>query len=810
MDTFLDDLRHAARRLRLSPGFTLVAVLTLALGIGGNAAVLSALEALLLRPLPYPDPDRLVLVHQTDAAQPRRPVAPANFLDWRERARSFDELAAYEVVGRLLVTRDAAQRLDVAIVSGRFLDLLGTRAAVGRTFGADAPGPREVVLGHALWQSQFGGEAVVGRELQLDQELVRVVGVMPPGFGFPRGAELWLRAKNDLPELPIAMGGDLRVLRDARYLGVVGRLREGVPLASARAEMDHVAAALAREYPDANSGNGARVEPLFEALRGSARPAFLLLLAASGCVLLIACANVANLLLARTAGRRQELAVRAALGASRGRLARQLVTEALVVAGLGGLAGLALAWASRPLMISLWPASLPPLEGLRLSGPVLALSAVLTLGCVLLVSLAPARVASRADALAGLRASGRTPLASPGARRLRGLLVIGEVALAVVLVNAAFLLLGTLLRLQRAPLGFEASGALSARLDLPRTLGKDQGALRRFAESLEERLRALPGVSAVAVGQALPLTGSRTSAGLRVEGRELAPNAELDTCWRLVSRGWHDALGVPLLRGRGFEPTDTREAPAVALVNATLARLVFGGEDAIGRRIGTGLDGPQGSWVTIVGVVGDTPQENVAKAAQPEMYRPLAQDVRMGPSGLALVVRATGDPLRLGPAVRSEVAALRTDVGVSQLGPLAGVARETLAGPRAASGVLLLFAGLALSLAALGLYGVVSCLVAEMTRELGVRLALGARPTSLVTLVLRRTLALAGIGLAIGLGLALAAGRLLEGALYGVGPRDPATLAGVTLVLLLATASAGYGPARRASRLDPARVLRAD
>jgi len=812
VDTLLDDLRHAVRRLRLAPGFTLVAGLTLALGIGGNAAVLSALEALLLRPLPYPDPGALVLVHQTDAAQPRRPVAPANFLDWRERARSFDGLAAYTMLGRLLVGPESAQKLDVAIVSGNFFDVFGAHAGVGATFGAEAPGPREILLAHALWQSRFGGDlTVVGRELQLDQELVRVVGVMPAGFDFPRGAELWLRAKDDVPELPIAMGsGDLRAIRDARYLGVVGRLRGGAPLAGAQAEMDRVAAALAREYPDDNSGNGARVEPLFEALRGGARTPLLLLLAAAGCVLLIACANVANLLLARAAGRGQELAVRAALGASRGRLARQLVTEALVVAGLGCAAGIALAWASRPLMMSLWPAALPPLEGLRLSGVVLALSVVLTLAAVVLVSLAPARVAARTDALAGLRASGRTPLASPGAARARGLIVIAEVALAVVLVNAAGLLLGTLLRLQQAPLGFEAGGALTARLDFPRTMSRDPEALRRFAQALEERLAALPGVTAASVGQALPLTGSRTSAGLRVEGRDMAPNERLDTCWRLVSRGWHDALGVPLLRGRGFEAGDTRDRPAVALVNATLARLVFGGADPIGRRIGTGLDGPDGSWVTIVGVVGDTPQENVAKAAQPELYRPLAQDVRMGPSGLALVVRATGDPERLGPSLRREVAAVRSDVGVSQVRPLAGVARETLAGPRAASRVLLLFGTLALLLAALGLYGVVACVVGELTREMGVRLALGARPGALVAFVLRRALGLALAGLAIGVALALATGRLLEGALYGVTPRDPVTLAGVALVLLAAAAAAGYGPARRASRLDPARVLRAD
>jgi predicted permease len=811
VDTFLDDLRHAARRLRLSPGFTLTATLTLALGIGGNAAVLSALEALLLRPLPYPAPDRLVLVHQTDRDQPRRPVAPANFVDWRARTRSFEALAAYELVGRLLITRDSARRLDVAIVSGNLFDVLGARAALGRAFGGDAQGPREVVLGHALWQSQFGGDAaVVGRELQLDQELVRVAGVMPDGFGFPREAELWLRAKDDVPDMPIATVADLRAVRDARYLGVVGRLHAATPLAAAQAEMDQVAAQLAREYPADNSGNGARVEPLHEALRGGARPALLLLLSAAACLLLVACANVANLLLARTAGRRQELAVRSALGASRSRLARQLVAEAFVLSTLGCGAGLLLAWGCRPLMAALWPAGLPPLEGLRLSGPVLLLSSFVAIASALLVSLAPARSASSTDALAALRASGRTPLVGPGAMRVRSLLVVAEVALAVVLVDAAGLLLGTLRHLEQAPLGFAAEGALTARVDLPRALSNDPEGLRAFAEAALERLRVLPGVSAVALGQALPLSGTRVSAGLRVLGHPVEPNARLDTCWRLVSRDWHAALGVPLLRGRGFEARDTREAPAVALVNATLARLVFGAADPVGGRIGTGLDGPDGSYVTIVGVVADTPQENVARAARPEMYRPLSQDVRMGPSGLSLVVRVSGDPLRLVPALRRELAAVRGDVALSQVQPLAEVAREAIAGPRAASSALSLFAALALFLAALGLYGVVSCLVGDRTRELGVRLALGARPGSLVALVLRRTLALAGLGLALGVAAALAAGRALEGALYGVSARDPLTLAAVSLVLLLAAASAGYGPARRASRLDPARVLRAD
>jgi predicted permease len=823
MDSLRQDLKHAGQRLRRSPGFTLVAILTLALGLGGTAAVLTALEALLLRPLPYAEPHRLVVLRQADSQVGERPVAPANFLDWRERARSFDGLAAYEVVGRTLLQGEYPLRLSVGVVSGNFFEILGVAPLRGRTFArpsgdlgeaapgaAEGEGPREVVLSHALWQSRFGGDAnLLGQDLALDDELVRVVGIMPPGFGYPREAELWLRARHDVPEIPIAPRVDPRPIRDARYLAVLGRLRPNVALETARAEMDRVAAGLAADYPEANAGNGARVIALFEELRGGARPALGLLLAAAGAVLLIACANVANLLLARAVARRQELAVRKALGASGVRLSLPLLTEALLLVGLGGGAGLALFAAARPLLAGLWPADLPPLEGLRMTGPVLGLSSLLALAAVVLIGLLPARVAVCTDAVAGLRSSGRAPLAGPEAHRARGALVVAEVALAVVLVSGAALLLNSVWRLERAPLGFRAEGATSARLNLPRTLSDDAPALRRFAASLEARLRALPGVTTAGLGQRLPLSGQGASAGLRVFGHEQTPNEQVDTIWRLVTPTWFSALGLPVLKGRPFDDRDATGTERVAVVNASLARRIFGDQDPIGRRVGTGLDGPPGTWVTVVGVVADTPQERVGSDVKPELYRPLAQDVRMGPSSLVAVVRGPGDPSALAAALPRAVADLRRDVAVTEVRPLTSVARDGVATPRAASRALTLFAGLALFLAALGLYGVVSCLVGERTHEMGVRLALGARPSSLVSLVLGRSLALAGIGLALGLGMALALARLLEGLLFGVGPRDPLTLALVAVVLLAATTAAAWAPARRAARLDPAAVLRA-
>ena len=563
MDTLIGDVRHAVRRLRKSPAFTAVAVLTLALGIGANTTIFSVLDALLIQPLPYADPGRLVTVSQTDPRTGTGAVAPGNFADWRERTRSFTGLSAWQLGWRLLLEGDKPRRVGTCVASGNLFDVLGVPAAIGRTFGAPGEGPREAVLGHALWRDQFGGDpSVVGRDVRLDDELVRIRGVMPPGFAYPAEAELWVRAAHDLPEIGLPGRVDLRQLRDTRYLAVVGRLRPESTLAGAQREMDVVAAQLAKDFPDANSGKGARVSALFDELRGSARPTLRLLLATVGLVLLIACANVANLLLARAVGRRPEMAMRAALGASRGRLVRQLLTEAATLVALGAGLGLLVARAGRALLVAFWPASLPPLSDLRLSMPVLFLTAGIAALAVLVVGVLPARMAGQEDALSSLKGGGRAPVAPPSAHRARGALAIGEMALAVLLVAAAGLLLGSLRRLYQAPLGFEPEGVLTARVDLPRGAGSDLPAARIFYQEAERRLLSLPGVKSVGFGQALPLTGRRVSAGLRVEGRVQAPNDQLDACWRVVTPGYLPALGVPLVRGRGFEERDDQSLAA--------------------------------------------------------------------------------------------------------------------------------------------------------------------------------------------------------------------------------------------------------
>ena len=518
----------------------MVAVLTLALGIGANATIFSALDALLLEPLPYPDPETLVTVAQTDARTGTSAVAPGTFADWRERSASFAHLAAWELVARTLVEGDRPRRVGACIASGNLFDLLGVAPALGQAFGSSTEGPREAVLGYALWRNRFGSDpSVVGRDLRLDDELVRVRGVMPQGFDFPREAELWVRAERDLPEIPMPNPVDLRELRDARYLAVLGRLRPGVTLETARREMDGVATQLARDFPVENEDVGARVTPLFEALRGTARPTLLLLLATVGLVLLIACANVANLLLARTVGRRSEMAVRQALGASRGRIVRQLLTEAATLVLLGTGLGLLLARAGQALLVAYWPAGLPPLDHLRLSLPVLGLTAGAAAFAVVVVGVFPARLVRDDDALARLQGAGRSPSVPPSAHRARGALVVAEVALAVVLVAGAGLLAESLRRLYEAPLGFQPEGVLTARVSLPRGPGSDLAAARRFFPEVEQRLSALPGVKSAGFGQALPLTGRRVSAGLRVEGRGTFAAAEgvVDTCWRTVSPG---------------------------------------------------------------------------------------------------------------------------------------------------------------------------------------------------------------------------------------------------------------------------------
>jgi predicted permease len=812
LDTLIRDVRYALRVLARSPGFTAVAVLTLALGMGANTAIFSVVEALLVRPLPFPEPDRLMAVWETQPGDRTRPVAPANFLDWRAASRSFSGLASWQEVYRNLMGTGRGVRLDAAIVSANFFDVLGLKTARGRTFIPLKEGPRQAVLSHALWRDLFGADAgIVGQSLRLDDEPCEIVGVLPPGPVFPEETEVWLLARDDVPELGALAPVDVKTLRDSRYFAVLGRLAAGRDRAAAQAEMDVIAGRLVAAYPVDNAEAGINVVSLQDQLVGATRPSLLLLMGAVGFVLLLGCANVANLLLARAVRRGKEIAIRSALGAGRGQIVRQLLTESAVLAALGSALGLLVAaWAGQALLAWL-PAGTPRLAEVRLSLPVLAFTAILASLVTAGFGLVPALGTARAD-LAPLRDAGRASRSDPSKEQARSALVVGELALALVLVTGAGLLAKSLWRLQTTPSGLHPARVLTARVSLPGANRLPPGAARSFYARALDRLAALPGVEAVGATQALPFMGPSWQAGLKIEGRAVERNLEPDVCWRVVTPDYFRTLGVPLVRGRFFKGSDTREAPAVALVNATLARRIFPGEDPIGKRLVTGLDGnkEEGYWVTVVGIVGDSPQQSVAAPVIPEVYRPLAQETRYSGESIRFVARTSGDPLKAVAGVRSAMAEIDPEVPVSDVKTLEELGRGSIARQRVTGQMLGAFAAIALVLAALGLYGVLSGLVGERTHEIGVRVALGARPADVIAMVMKRSGRLVATGIVLGLGGAFAATRLLAGFLYEVTTTDPATFLLVTALLALMAALASYAPARRATRVDPLVALRSE
>jgi predicted permease len=806
MELFLQDLKRAARGIATAPGFHAAAILTLGLGIGATTAVFGLVRGLLLKPLPFPGSERLVQLWQAEAGNPRRPVAPANFLDWRRDSRSFEGLAAFSLRRRNLLASEPEQ-IDVASVSSNFLSVLGATPALGRAFGADEE--PEAVLSQALWRRAFAGDpGAIGRTLRLDESAYRIVGVLPAGPLFPEPVEVFTRAPREIPEVGVPIEVDVTRLRDARFLGVLGRLTPAASLASARAEMSGIAARLERAFPDDNAGNGIHLLPLQESLVGGTRPTLWLMSGAVAFILLIASANVAGLLLARGLRRGRETAIRAALGAGRRRLLAQLLAEGVVLAGAGGALGIGLAGLASPLLGAALPGDLPAFAEARIDLPVLLFALAVCLGAGLFFSLVPA-LQLRSDVAAALQGA-RGSTAGPRQHRLQALLVASEVGLAVVLVTGAGLLLRSLWRLESAPAGLQASSVVTLRVSLPAARTLPEGQRKAFFSSVVDRLAALPGVESAGAIQTLPFAGSGISAGLRVEGRTFTASELVDTCWRTVSPEYFRTLGIPLLRGRSFGPGDGTDAPPVALINARLARTLWPGADPIGQRIGTGMDGSDTALATIVGVVGDTPQEGVAAGVRPEMYRPLAQQTRFAAEAMSLALRVTGRVEPVLASLREAVRAVNPQAPVTSLKRMEELRRATTTRQRGAGAALALFGLLALLLAGVGLYGVLAFVVGERTREFGVRLALGARPADILAQVLSRGAVLVGLGLAGGLVGALALGRALSTLLYGTTARDPATLAGVVAVLAVVGLSAGYPPARRASRVDPASALRAE
>jgi putative ABC transport system permease protein len=799
------EIRQAARRLAHAPALSVAVVLCAALGIGGLGAAFGVIDAVLLRPLPYPDPDRLVMVWERalDGTAERAVASYPNFADWRAESRSFARLAAFSVWFPSVTGTDRPEKLLGALVSADFFAALGARPLLGRTFAPaeDRPGRGDVVLlGEAFWRRRFGADPrLLGQTVELDGREYTVIGVMPAGFQHPE--PLYLKERTALWR-PLA-GDAGRLPRGQRFLRVLGRLRPGVGVARARADLAGVARRLEREHPAEDRGMGVEVVPLHEQVVGDVRPALLLLFAAAGLVLLIACADIAGLLLAGATGRARETAVRAALGAGRGRLAGQALLDSLLLALAGGALGLAAgAWGARALL-ALSPRAVPRLAEVAVDGRVLAFTFATCAAAALLFGAAPALAAAASDPGAALREGGERAGGRRGGRLLAALVAL-EVALALPLLVGAGLLAKSLAALERAPLGLSAERVLTLRLDLPAAHYPGAAELRGFYDRLARRVAGLPGVVAAGTTSSLPLSGLYDlSLEAAIDGSERTPTVG----YRAVSPGYFAALGIPLAAGRPLGDRDDAGAPPVALVNAAMARAAWPGEDPVGRSLTLALGAGGPVRREVVGVVGDVAHDGPAAAPRPEVYVPCAQ----APLRFAtLAVRTRGEPRAAAGALRAALREIDRDLVAADLRPMAGLLADSLAAPRFARLLAALLAAVALALAALGLYGVTAYAAGRRTRETGIRAALGARRGELLAGVLRRGLAPVAAGLAPGLAASFLLARLLRGLLHGVAATDPATFVAAPLFLLVVSLLAAWLPARRAARIDPMAALRAE
>ncbi|HEV2864460.1 MAG TPA: ABC transporter permease [Pyrinomonadaceae bacterium] len=808
MTTLLQDIRYAARVLAKSPGFTAVAVLALALGVGANTAIFSVVKGVLLSPLPYPEPERLVWVWESNATNGilKEPASLPNYNDWRTQAQGFDGLAAFSKAALSLTAEgQEPERIPSGVVSANFLDVLGVAPAQGRGFAPEENTPgqnRVVVLSHGLWQRRFGGDPkIVGRPITLNGNPYTVVGILPPSFREP------VPGPRSTWEMVIPLGFNFEQAgRRSDYLSVVGRLKRGVTPEQGRAELSAIAGRLAEQYPATNAGWGVMVLSLHERIVGDVERPLWLLMGVVGFLLLIACANVANLMLARSASRRQEIAIRTALGAGRWRIARQLLTESVLIALAGGAVGSLLAMWGTDALVALSPGNIPRLSEVGLDWKVLGFALALSLATGLLFGLAPALLASSPNLSGSLKeGGGRGSTEGSRGKRLRSALVVAEIALALVLLAGAGLMARSFAVLQHVDPGFKGDRVLTADLSLPAAKYKENPQVVNFFGQLAGRVAALPGVEKAAAVSALPLAGGVDMIAFSIEGRPEPPAEQVwDAEYRVVTPGYFETLSIPLIRGETITERHTADQPAVTVINETMARKFWPNEDPIGKRINLG--NPETSpWRTVIGVVRDTKHEGLDKEAYAQMYAPFAQFPRRS---MTVVARTAGDPLGLVAGVRREVAAIDKDQPLSNALTMERVLADSVARQRFQMTLTLIFAGVGLLLAAVGIYGVVSYTVAQRTHEFGVRIALGAQGRDVLGLVVRHGIVLAAAGVGVGLLGSLLLARLLSSLLYGVSTSDPLTFAGVSLLLTGVALLACYVPARRATRVDPLTALR--
>jgi putative ABC transport system permease protein len=802
-DSFLQDLRYGARMLRKNPGFTAVAVLTLALGIGANTAMFSVINAVLLRPLPYTNPQQLLVLQELSPSVGVHSPSYPDFLDWRKQSKTMPQMAALNNRSFNLSGVAQPENINGYAVSPNCLSLFGVRPILGRDFlpSEETPGTAPVaILSYALWQSHFGADPnISGKNLTLDGQTFAIVGVLPPNIRFLDQTDLLA---------PIGVwAGEMMNRGDRGDMAGIGRLAPGASVAQARAEMDTIAANLRKEYP-INAGISVSVTPLRVELAGDARPAILVLFGAVVFVLLIACVNVANLFLARSAARAREIAVRQACGASSQRLVRQMLTESFVLAVFGGGLGIAAGALGIQGLRRLVPTNILQGAVITMDRGVLLFSAAMVVLVAVAFGLAPAWQASQPRVHETLKEGGRSSTSGAQQNRLRSALVIAETALALVLLVGAGLMMKSMYRLLQVNPGFRPERVLTMEIDLRTAQYSKPEASLAFWHQVLDRVRALPGVEAAALGTVVPLTGDHSRADVTIEGMATPePGKYPHPDYHSVSAGYLDALTIPLLRGRNFAAADTKTAPPVALVNYTMAHRFWPNGDAIGKRLRFGHpewkdDFP---WITVVGVVGDTKLYGLSNPSRLELYLPYEQSPT---TEMSLVLRSSVNPASLTSAVREAVLAIDKDQPVADVNTMTQLVNNSVATPRITLVLLGLFSALALVLAAIGTYGVIAYSVQQRTHELGIRLALGAQRRDVMRLVLAHGMKLAGIGIAIGVAAAFGLTRLMASLLFGTGASDPIAFSAASIVLLLVAVAACCIPARRAMRLDPMVALR--
>jgi len=802
MESLIKDLLYAIRSVVRRPGFTLIAVITLGLGIGANSAIFSVVNGVLWRPLPYANPQQLVMAwenHKGRGGPEREWLSPADFHDWHDQNSVFSNLSALNDWAPTLTGRDAPEPLVVATVSHDMFALLGTAPVLGRSFlpEEDQPNaPNVVVLSHELWQSRFNSDqAIVGKSISLNQDAYSVIGVMPAGFRFPiiPNAQLWRTLQPGLN--PSCKRGCL-VLR------AIGRLKPEASVEKAQADVSTIAARLATQYPDSNSKVGATLVPLHEQLVGNIKRPLLLLLGAVGFVLLIACANVANLLLARGATREREMALRSALGASRGRVIRQLLTESAVLASAGAAAGLVLAFWLLRLLLSLSPPGTPGLEKIGIDIYVLGFTILAAALTGVLFGLVPALQLSKADLNHSLKDTGKGVSGGSRGGRLRGALVISEIALALILLIGSGLLMKSFILLQRVDPGFNPDHLVTLRVILNKTPYPNIPQVVDFYSQLLDRVKALPEVQSTALISTLPLSGNETDTDFLIEGLPQPPPTQQPVAWfNSVSPDYFRAMELRVIKGRAFTDLDNEKSPLVTIISETMARRYFPNEEPLGKRIGRGPD----RWREIVGVVKDVKHFGLDADTPPTMYFPMRQ---VPARAMNLIARTTGDPLNLAPSLRAQVWAGDHNLAIANLGTMKDLVSASVVQQRFILLLLGCFAALALLLATVGIYGVMSYAVTQRTHEIGIRMALGARMADVLKLIVRNGIMLTLIGVAIGLTLAFALTRLMTSLLFGVTPTDAMTFAMVSAGLVLVALVACYIPARRATKVDPLIALR--